>query len=74
MQVQLLISCLSIMLSLSGCASFSVPDTPPAEFMDRAEIQVSGNIEVRAAVLSEEEAEVHQPEELVEDVPMNGGQ
>lgn len=47
------------MLSLAGCASFSVPDTPTAEFMDRAEIQVSGDIEVRAAVLSEEEAEVH---------------
>ncbi|MEH6581479.1 MAG: LssY C-terminal domain-containing protein [Halioglobus sp.] len=47
------------MLSLTGCASFSVPDGAPEEFIGRAEIQESADVEVRAAVLSEEEAKVH---------------
>ena len=54
--MQLSISCLWLMLSLVGCASFSVPDGVSTEFIDRAEIQEGGGVEVRAAVLSEEEA------------------
>lgn len=50
---------LAAFLSLAGCASFSVPDNPPSGFMDRAEIQASGDVQVRAAVLSEEEAAVY---------------
>lgn len=52
-------SALFIFSSLGGCASFSVPDSPPEEFVGRAEVQDSGGVEVRAAVLSEEEAKAH---------------
>ena len=58
-QLQLSISCLFILLSLAGCASFSAPEDPPTGFIDRAEIQELENVEVRAAVLSEEEAKAH---------------
>jgi hypothetical protein len=51
--------CLSLILGLAGCASFSVPENPPREFIDRAEMQKSEGVEVRASVLSDEEAEAH---------------
>ena len=55
----LAVTALFVLSSVAGCASFTVPESPPALFMERAEIKESGDVKVRAAVLSEEEAKAH---------------
>ena len=51
--------CFASLLWLSGCSSFSVPRDPPVAFVERAEVQESEGVEVRAAILGEDEADAY---------------
>jgi len=53
------IACLPLWIILASCANFSIPENPPSGFVDRAEVQIGHGIKVRAAVLSDEEAQAN---------------
>lgn len=46
-----------VMLLLTGCATFTPPVDPPRTYLERAETQVQGDLEVTTAVLSATESE-----------------